>query len=173
MSCQDYSPHTPLLLASHTRARTWRNARQHYIHETFTLLVLSHVRFSRTFLYYIYYHSMEYIHSTIYYILVFIYLLHTSTLVFATSILRIYRNNNARYTIINSVLPVVFQIHTCFIVLRKVSSITLGVFIGQRSSGSYSSSVAKFQSTNNIRRPVGIRNHTPQARGVADKRHWQ
>ena len=31
----------------------------------------------------------------------------------------------------------------------------------------------KFQFTNNIRRPVGIRNHTPQARGVADKRHWQ
>ena len=31
----------------------------------------------------------------------------------------------------------------------------------------------KFQSTNDIRRPVGIRNHTPQARGVADKRHWQ
>ena len=26
----------------------------------------------------------------------------------------------------------VFQIHNCFIVLRKVSSITLGVFIGQR-----------------------------------------
>ena len=59
-------------------------------------------------------------------------------------ILRIYRNNNAQYNIINSVLPVVhmFQIHTCFIVLRKVSLITLGVFIGQRSSGSISSSVA-------------------------------
>ena len=63
--------------------------------------------------------------------------------VFSTSILRIYRNNNAQYNIINSLLPVVFQIHTCFIVvLRKVSSITLGVFIGQRSSGSISSSVA-------------------------------
>ena len=31
----------------------------------------------------------------------------------------------------------------------------------------------KFQFTNNIRRPVGIQNHTPQARWVADKRHWQ
>ena len=100
-------------------------------------------------------------------------------LVFATSILRIYRNNNAQYSIINSVLPVVFQIHTCFIVLRKASSITLGVFIGQkssgRSSGSISSSVAsgKIPVHNNIRRPVGIRNHTPQAHGVADKCHWQ
>ena len=24
-----------------------------------------------------------------------------------------------------------------------------------------------------IRHPVGIQNHTPQARDVADKRHWQ
>ena len=31
----------------------------------------------------------------------------------------------------------------------------------------------KFQFTKNIRRPIGIQNHTPQARGVADKRHWQ
>ena len=59
--------------------------------------------------------------------------------IFATSILRIYRNNNAQYNIINSVLPVAFPIHTCSIVLRKVSSNT---FIGQRSSGSISSSVA-------------------------------
>ena len=29
----------------------------------------------------------------------------------------------------------------------------------------------KFQFRYNIRRPIGIRNHTPQARGVADKRH--
>ena len=54
----------------------------------------------------------------------------------------VYRNNNAQYNIINYILPVVFQIYTCFIVLRKVSSITLGVFIGQRSSSSISSSVA-------------------------------
>ena len=33
--------------------------------------------------------------------------------------------------------------------------------------------VGKFQFAKNIRRPVGIQNHTPQARGVADKRHWQ
>ena len=31
----------------------------------------------------------------------------------------------------------------------------------------------KFQLANNIRRQVGIRNQPPQARGVADKRHWQ
>ena len=50
---------------------------------------------------------------------------------------RINRNNNAQYNIINSVLPVVFQIHTCFIFLRKVSSITLGVFIGKKSSSCF------------------------------------
>ena len=48
--------------------------------------------------------------------------------VFSTSILSIYRNINAQYNIINSVLSVVFQIHTCFIVLREF-------FIGLRSSG--------------------------------------
>ena len=31
----------------------------------------------------------------------------------------------------------------------------------------------KFPFTNNIRRLVGIQNHTPQAHGVADKRQWQ
>ena len=62
--------------------------------------------------------------------------------VFATSILRIYRNDNTQYNIINSVLPVVILLRTCFIVLRKVPSITLGVFMGQKSSGSISSSAA-------------------------------
>ena len=45
----------------------------------FTLPVLSHVRFPRTFLHYIYSYLLKYTNSTIYYILVFIYLLHTST----------------------------------------------------------------------------------------------
>ena len=64
--------------------------RQHYIHETFTLPVLSHARFSRTFLYYIYSYYSKYVISLIYYILVSNpYLLHTSTVVesFKTALL--------------------------------------------------------------------------------------
>ena len=85
-------------------------------------------------------------------------------LAFATSILRIYRNNNAQY----KSTPVSLS-------SERFISITLGVFIGQRSSGSISSTVqaGKFQFTNNIRHLAGIWNHTPQARRVTDKRHWQ
>ena len=55
VSCQDLSLYTPLTAGySCALTHTWRNARQHLLHGTFTLLVLSHVRFPRTFLYYIY-----------------------------------------------------------------------------------------------------------------------